>query len=69
MRAITAITRSGSPKKGERLVQQSICLFQRVDSLFSGFTEAEFAELEGYLDRIRSNMTSLMNEKEREEHT
>lgn len=57
-------------EKGERLVQQSICLFQRVeDSLFSGFTEAEFAELEGYLDRIRSNMTSLMNEKEREEHT
>lgn len=57
-------------EKGETLIRQSICLFDRLESaMFQGFTEEDFAGLEGYLDRIRCNMTSLMNEKEREEPT
>lgn len=57
-------------EKGEQAIRRSICLFNHVeDVLFQGFTEADLKGLEEYLDRIQSNMTSLMNEKEREEYT
>lgn len=48
-------------EKGNAVVKQSIDIFLKCDELmFEGFSEQELDELEGYLERIRTNLTKYI---------
>ncbi len=50
------------------MVENSVRWFQSVEhSIFDGFSQEEMAEMQGFLNRMYQNLSSLMPETEREE--
>lgn len=55
-------------EKGRAVVENSVRWFQRVEkSIFDGFSPEEMAAMQGYLNRMHQNLSSLLPETEREE--
>lgn len=50
---------------GRDIVEHSRIFFRNVENqMFDGFSEEEYAAMEGYLDRIYQNLSQLMTEKQ-----
>ena len=50
------------------MVENSVRWFQKVErSIFDGFSPEEMTAMQGYLDRMYQNLSSLMPETESEE--
>ena len=55
-------------EKGRAVAENSVRWFQKVErSIFDGFTPEEMAAMQGYLNRMQQNLSSLLPEAEREE--
>ena len=55
-------------EKGKAVVENSVRWFQKVErSIFDGFSPEEMTAMQGYLDRMYQNLSSLMPETESEE--
>ena len=55
-------------EKGRAVVENSVRWFQKVErSIFDGFSPEEMTAMQGYLDRMYQNLSSLMPETESEE--
>lgn len=58
----------GLTEAGKDIVEHSRIFFRNVENqMFDGFTEEEYAIMEGYLDRVYQNLSQLTAEKTTEE--
>lgn len=55
-------------EKGSAVVENSVRWFQKVErSIFDGFSPEEMVQMQGYLNRMHQNLSSLLPETERED--